>query len=85
MPLALASASDTGMPFGVVQDQEEAREVDLAEDEAERRHDHAFDQRRDDAAEGRADDDADGEIDHVAPRDELLEFLQHRLLQRAEA
>ena len=72
MPLALASASDSGNALGVVQDEEEAREIDPAEDQAERRHDHAFDQRRHDPAEGRADDHADGEIDHVAPRDEFL-------------
>ena len=65
--LGLGFGQRHGDAFGVVQDQEEAGEVDLAEDQAERRHDHAFDERGHDAAEGRADDHADGEIDDVAP------------------
>ena len=57
-----------------------ARKVHAAEQPADHRHDHAVGQRRYDLAEGRADDHRHREIEHVAPIDEGLEFLEHARL-----
>ena len=74
IPFVLASASDAGASFDLIEHEEQAREVDAAEQQTDRRHDDAFDQRGDDLAERGADDDADGQIDDVAPGDEVAKF-----------
>jgi hypothetical protein len=54
-----------------------ARQVEPAEDRADHRHDHILGQAGGDGRKGGADDHGDREVEHVAPGDEVAEFLQH--------
>jgi len=69
----------------VRQADEQAREIHLAEQQADRRHDDIADERRNDLAECRADDDADRQIDNIAACGEITKFLEevHRFLLAA--
>ena len=52
----------------------EIREIDVADDEAQRRHDDITDEGGHDLAEGAADHDTDREVDDVAFHREFFEF-----------
>src|ERR1051325_1224167 len=61
----------------MIEHQKQAGEIDLAEQQTNRRHNDSFDQRGDDFAKGRADNYTDGEVDNIGASDEFLEFFQH--------
>ena len=63
------------LPF--LEHEEEVREVDVPQEEPDRRHQDVGYQRGDDRPEGRADDDAHRHVDDVPPHREFLELLQH--------
>jgi len=54
---------------------EQVREIQLAHDAADQRHDQIIDKRIDDFAERRTDDHAHCQVDHVAAHREFLEVL----------
>ena len=56
---------------------EQVREVDVSEQEPDRRHDDVIDERLHDRAERSADDDADSHVHDAALDGELAEFLEH--------
>ena len=66
--------------FRSVEHQEQTGEVRSPEQQADRRHDHAFDERGDDTSEGSSQDDANSQIQHVAAGNEIPEFLEHAAL-----
>src|SRR5690606_38511949 len=61
----------------VVQNDEQVREVYLAQDETDDRHEDVIDEGGDDGAECRADNDTDREIDDISFDREVSEFLEH--------
>ena len=61
----------------MIEHHEQAGEIDVAQQHAERRHQHAFDECVDDLTEGRPDDHRDREVDDVAAGDEVAKLLQH--------
>src|SRR5215467_7334626 len=56
---------------------EEVREIDFAEGQSDRWHDDAFDKRGNYFSERGADYYCNCQVDHISPRDELLEFFPH--------
>ena len=55
----------------------EVGKIDLAEHQADRRHDDVFDERVYDFTKCSADDYADSKVDYVAARDEFPEVFEH--------
>ena len=61
----------------ISQDDEEIREVYVAQQQADRRHDDVIDKRTYDGSEGCADNDADRHVDDIAAHCEVFEFLEY--------
>jgi len=75
--LGLSQGEVGGRGRALFQDDKEIGEINVPQQQADRRHDHIGNQRFDDGAKGGADDDPNSHVHHVAPHDKLFEFFPH--------
>src|ERR1044071_4910196 len=78
--LRLRIRDRNGGAFRMIQHPKQARKIYLAEEQANGRHNHAFNERGDDFAKGGPDNDGNGEVKYVTARDEVSKFFYHELL-----